>query len=115
MMKLTSAASAALLLAGCASFSPDGGAGKVSELTKERTGQSVTLQRSESDVDTASGASPSCSSSPDGGQRRRDCAVELQDLGRQAFRSWASPKLTGCVLAGWPTRPFPSADSAGTA
>ena len=55
MMKLTSAASAALLLAGCASFSPDGGAGKVSELTKERTGQSVTLQRSESDVDTASG------------------------------------------------------------
>ncbi|TXI24887.1 MAG: TolC family protein [Roseateles sp.] len=53
MMKLTAAASAALLLAGCASFSPDGGAGKVSELTKERTGQSVGIQRSESDVDSA--------------------------------------------------------------
>lgn len=55
MMKLTAAASVALLLAGCASFSPDGGAGQVSELTKERTGQGVTLQRSESDVDTAGG------------------------------------------------------------
>lgn len=54
MMKLTAAASAALLLAGCASFSPDGGAGKVSELTKERTGQSVSLQRSEADVESAS-------------------------------------------------------------
>ena len=54
MMKLTAAASAALLVAGCASFSPDGGAGKVSEMTKERTGQSVSLQRSETDVDSAS-------------------------------------------------------------
>lgn len=54
MMKLTVAASAALLLAGCASFSPDGGAGRVSELTKERTGQNVTIQRSTSDVDSAS-------------------------------------------------------------
>ena len=53
MMKLTAAASAALLLAGCASFSPDGGAGRVSELTKERTGQSVSIQRSEADVDSA--------------------------------------------------------------
>jgi outer membrane protein TolC len=55
MMKLTAAASAALVLAGCASFSPDGGAAKVSELTRERTGQSVTVQRSESDLDTAGG------------------------------------------------------------
>lgn len=55
MMKLTAAASAALLLAGCASFSPDGGAGRVSELTKERTGQSVSIQRSEADVDSANG------------------------------------------------------------
>ncbi|KQY80865.1 TolC family protein [Pelomonas sp. Root1444] len=54
MMKLTAAALAALLLAGCASFSPDGGAGKVTELTKERTGQSVSLQRYATDVDSAS-------------------------------------------------------------
>jgi outer membrane protein TolC len=54
MMKLTAAAAAALFLAGCASFSPDGGAGKVSELTKERTGQGVSLQRSTADVDSAS-------------------------------------------------------------
>jgi outer membrane protein TolC len=53
MMKLTAAASAVLLLAGCASFSPDGGAGKVSGLTQERTGQAATLQRSVADVDSA--------------------------------------------------------------
>lgn len=53
MMKLTAAAAAALLLAGCASFSPDGGAGRVSELTRERTGQAVVVQRSEKDLETA--------------------------------------------------------------
>ena len=53
MMRLTAAASAAFILAGCASFSPDGGVGKVSELTKERTGQSVTMQRSAKEADTA--------------------------------------------------------------
>ena len=54
MMKSTAAATAALMLAGCASFSPDGGAGRVSELTRERTGQNVTFQRSTADVDSAS-------------------------------------------------------------
>lgn len=54
MMRRTVAASAALVLAGCASFSPDGGAGRVAELTRERTGQAVTIQRTEADVDTAS-------------------------------------------------------------
>lgn len=46
MMRLTAAASAALFLAGCASFSTDGGMGRVSDLTKERTGQAVSAQRS---------------------------------------------------------------------
>jgi len=46
-------AAAALALTGCASFSPDGGAGQVSELTKERAGQTVTFQRSQSDIDAA--------------------------------------------------------------
>ena len=31
-----------LALAGCASFSPDGGFGTVSDLTRERTGQAPT-------------------------------------------------------------------------
>ncbi|HSI47954.1 MAG TPA: TolC family protein [Ideonella sp.] len=53
MMRFTLAAAAALALAGCASFSSDGGAGQVSELTKERTGQGVSFQRTASDVDSA--------------------------------------------------------------
>lgn len=53
MMRLTATAAAALVLAGCASFSPDGGTGRVSELTKERTGQAPSHQRSAGDVDTA--------------------------------------------------------------
>jgi len=52
-MRLIAAPAAALILAGCASFSPDAGAGKVSELTKERTGHAVTFQRSEADADSA--------------------------------------------------------------
>jgi outer membrane protein TolC len=50
MRRLVGAASAALALAGCASFSADGGAGRVAELTRERTGQSVTVRRTESDL-----------------------------------------------------------------
>lgn len=53
MMRLTAAAAAALVTAGCASFSPDGGAGRVAELTKERVGQTVAFQRTEADVGTA--------------------------------------------------------------
>ena len=53
MIKTTAAALAALLLAGCASFSPDGGAGAVSALTQERIGQGVSLQRSQAEVDSA--------------------------------------------------------------
>jgi outer membrane protein TolC len=45
---------AALVLAGCASFAPDGGAGRVAELTRERTGQTLAIQRSEADVAIAS-------------------------------------------------------------
>lgn len=53
MMRLTISAAASLLLAGCASFSPDGGFDKVSQLTQERTGQGVALQRSQEDAQTA--------------------------------------------------------------
>ncbi len=53
MTRLTIIAAASLLLAGCASFSPDGGFGKVSQLTQERTGQSVALQRSPEEAQIA--------------------------------------------------------------
>jgi outer membrane protein TolC len=50
---LVAATSTSVLLAGCASFSPDGGFDKVSELTKERTGQAVAAQRSEAQSESA--------------------------------------------------------------
>lgn len=53
MMRLTAAAVVALLLAGCASFSSDGGFDKVSELTKDRTGQAATWRRTPSDGESA--------------------------------------------------------------
>ena len=53
MIRLTAAAAAALVVAGCASFSPDGGAGRVAELTKERTGQAPLDQRAPELVDSA--------------------------------------------------------------
>ena len=53
MTRLAIIAAASLLLAGCASFSPDGGFDKVSQLTQERTGQGVALQRSPEDAQIA--------------------------------------------------------------
>ena len=48
-------AAASFLLAGCASFSSDGGFGKVADLTRERTGQSAPAQRTDADVQAARG------------------------------------------------------------
>ncbi|WP_428418594.1 TolC family protein [Methylibium sp.] len=53
MIRLTAMAMAALVLAGCASFSPDGGFGTVEQLTKERIGQTPSYQRSGEQTDTA--------------------------------------------------------------
>jgi len=50
-----SALAASLALAGCASFSNDGGMDRVSVLTKERIGQPVSAQRSRADVGLARG------------------------------------------------------------
>lgn len=47
-------AMAVTLLSGCATFSPDGGFGTVSELTRERTGQPATWQRTPGDADNTS-------------------------------------------------------------
>lgn len=49
IMKSSSLALCSLFLAGCATFSQDGGMDAVSAITKERTGQAVRVARSESD------------------------------------------------------------------
>jgi outer membrane protein TolC len=48
-LRVTAIASMSVLVAGCASFSADGGFDSVSRLTKERTGKPVALQRTDSD------------------------------------------------------------------
>jgi outer membrane protein TolC len=50
---LAATAACTVFLAGCASFSADGGFAKVSELTKERTGHAVAAQRTDADGQTA--------------------------------------------------------------
>jgi outer membrane protein TolC len=53
MMRLTASAAVAVLLAGCASFSQDGGFAQVGEMTKERVGQAPSLLRTADDTETA--------------------------------------------------------------
>jgi len=53
MMRLTVTALASLVLAGCASFSQDGGFNTVEQLTKERVGQTPTYQRTAEQSDFA--------------------------------------------------------------
>ena len=51
--RLGTVAAATFALAGCASFSPDGGMDDVAALTRERTGQTVSSQRTTAETDTA--------------------------------------------------------------
>lgn len=53
MIRLAATALASLVLAGCASFSQDGGFGTVEQLTKERIGQTPTYQRTAEQSDSA--------------------------------------------------------------
>lgn len=53
MMRPTTIAAATMFLAGCASFSSDGGFDRVSELTHERMRQSVFVQRTDADTQSA--------------------------------------------------------------
>jgi outer membrane protein TolC len=53
MIRLTAAALASLALAGCASFSQDGGFDAVARLTKERVGQAPNYQRTTEQADSA--------------------------------------------------------------
>ncbi len=50
--KIIGAATAAAILGGCASFSPDGGFNTVQSLAKERTGKDVKWIRSDADADS---------------------------------------------------------------
>jgi outer membrane protein TolC len=83
MMRPTAVAAAVLVLAGCASFSPDGGMGKVSELTQERTGQSVAAQRSQGDADSARLRVAEILAEP----LTADTAVELALLNNRALQA----------------------------
>ncbi|MCK6432773.1 MAG: TolC family protein [Aquabacterium sp.] len=53
MIRLTTSALAVLVLAGCASFSQDGGFGTVDQLTKDRIGRSPSYQRTAEQSDAA--------------------------------------------------------------
>ena len=83
MMRVTAVAFAALGLAGCASFSSDGGLDKVSDLTKERIGQTVAVQRSQSDADSARGGVSELLKTP----LTADTAVELALLNNRGFQA----------------------------
>jgi outer membrane protein TolC len=89
MSKTLCAAAATLFLAGCSTFSADGGFGAVEQLTKERTGQSVKWQRTEADVGTAQARVAELLKeplSPDGAVElallnNKGLQAEFQDLG----------------------------------
>lgn len=72
-----------LVLAGCASFSPDGGAGRVAELTRERTGLASTYQRTAGDVDTARARIAELLGQP----LTADSAVELAYLNNRGLQA----------------------------
>ncbi len=74
---------AAAVLSGCASFSTDGGFGKVAELTQERTGQRAVWQRSPADVDAAQARIGELLSQP----LTADSAVELALLNNRGLQA----------------------------
>ena len=83
MRRLASASAAALFLAGCASFTPDGGFDRVRELTRERTGQSPTYQRTAADTDAARVRVAELLKQP----LTADAAVELAFLGNRSLQA----------------------------
>ncbi|HEY0818314.1 MAG TPA: TolC family protein [Rhizobacter sp.] len=76
-------AATASLLAGCASFSTDGGFDRVSELTRERTGQGVSAQRSPQAVDSAAARVAEILKTP----LSADTAVELALLNNRGLQA----------------------------
>ncbi|MGZ5179442.1 MAG: TolC family protein [Ramlibacter sp.] len=82
-MQFTATAIAVLALAGCASFSADGGFGKVAELTHERTGQTPLLRRSDADAASASARVAELLRAP----LSADAAVELAFLNNRGLQA----------------------------
>ena len=76
-------AAALLLLAGCASFSADGGFGKVADLTRERTGQATTWQRTSTEADSAQARVAELLKQP----LSADTAVELALLNNRGLQA----------------------------
>ena len=72
-----------LLLAGCASFSTDGGFGKVADLTRERTGQATTWQRTSREADSAQARVAELLKQP----LSADIAVELALLNNRGLQA----------------------------
>lgn len=73
----------ALLLAGCASFSPDGGFGAVAQLSQERTGQSPAYQRGDAPSTDARSRTAELLKAP----LTADSAVELALLNNRALQA----------------------------
>ena len=83
MTRLTAAAASVLVLAGCASFSPDGGSGRVAELTRERSGQTPSHQRAAGDVESAQARIAEVLEHP----LTADTAVELAFLNHRGLQA----------------------------
>ena len=83
MIRLSVVALAAATLAGCASFSADGGMEQVSALTKERAGQAVQWQRSQADAQVANARVSELLKEP----LSPDAAVELALLNNRGLQA----------------------------
>jgi len=83
MIRLTAAAAAAIVLAGCASFSTDGGAGKVAELARERSGHAPPYQRTADDVEAVQSRIAQLLQQP----LSADSAVELAYLNNRGLQA----------------------------
>lgn len=83
MIHSTASALAALALAGCASFSGDGGFGTVERLTRERIGQAPSLQRSAAQADSARARVEQLQQQPLSAERAVEIAL-LNNPGLQA-------------------------------
>ncbi|KQW37529.1 TolC family protein [Rhizobacter sp. Root404] len=83
MLRLTATALAALVLGGCASFSPDGGFDQVAQLTRERIGQAPVYQRTGEPAETTRARIAALLAQP----LDADSAVELALLNNRALQA----------------------------
>ena len=83
MMRLSLTAGALVLLAGCASFSPDGGFDSVGQLAQERAGVTPVWQRTENQGETAQARTTELLGQP----LTPDSAVELAILNNRGLQA----------------------------